>query len=154
MPITYTIDYIEGITVPSDVFPLTTDALNNIAELTPTVTKDGENVSSYVIANGDTAYPTTMFIRSGLQKRATGFIRHIAMTINGWASSTDDVSGEVVKKPVGFTLSFNVPADLRVEPDDLLLLVQGFVSLTLMTPGGDWNSAKLAKAMFGVTDIL
>lgn len=81
--------------------------------------KKGQSETTYSLASGDNAYPADVIYRTGIEKRASGPVRHIAVTFNTWAASTDSVSGLETRKRLSGTVTLNVPADMTIEVADI-----------------------------------
>jgi len=151
MTITYSIDHVS--TSVEDVSVEVADKTNMVLQSTSTDSK-GEVASTYVIATGDNSFPATIVYRSAIQNRTSGAIRRLSMTFSTWATAADSVSGTDTKKLIQGTVTFNVPADMTIEPadmDDFIGNLFSFLYLSVTTKVRD--TTWLAKLLYGIPQV-
>lgn len=150
MTLTYSIDHVS--TSVEDVSVEV--AAKSEMTLQATDSVNGVQISSYVLASGDNAFPSTVTYRSEVQTRGGVQIRRVSMTFSTWATCSDSVSGVDTKKPLNVTVSFNVPADMTIEVadlDDALGNAFSFMYASVTTKVR--STAWLQKLLYGVSQV-
>jgi hypothetical protein len=152
MALTYSIDHL--VTSVEDVSVEVAAKSELTLQSSDVDPKTGEVVSTYVLASGDNAYPSTVTYRSGLQNRATGQVRRISITFATWAVVADSVSGVDTRKPISGTVSFVAPADYTIEVDDLDDMLGNLFSFCYASVTTKVRStAYLQKLLYGVAQV-
>jgi len=126
-------------------------AKSEMVKAAPTGIKD---VTAYVLASGDNAYPANVSYQSTLQSRGDDVYRRISVKFSTWANMTDSVTGEVVKKPLIGEISYLIPSAYTVEVADLddaagNLFSFQYPSVTTKVRSTAW----LQKLLYGATDV-
>jgi hypothetical protein len=153
MTITYSLDHVS--TSVEDVSVEVADKSNMTLQFSgPDPKNPAAYLAVYVIANGDNAFPSTVSYRVENQGRASGAIRRITCTFSTWATKSDDVTGEVVKKPLVASSAFNIPADMTIEVADMDGLIGNlfsflYLSVTTKVRDTTW----LAKLLYGIPQV-
>jgi len=112
--------------------------------------------TTYTVATGDTTYPTKIVVQTKLDPNGNGGSgqKSATISIQTWARATDDVTGEVLVKPCNSMLAVNLPADLPVEVEDVLALIENVFSLTYATLSTKVPvTTRLSALMFQVSDV-
>jgi len=152
MTISYSIDHLS--TSVEDVSIEIAAKSEMTLQSTTTDPKTGEIASTYVLASGDNAYPSSVVFRSSIQNRTNGAIRRMSMTFSTWATKSDDVTNVVVKRPVVATFSVNVPSDITVEVADLDDLIgNAFSFLYLSVTSKVRNTTWLQDLLYGIPQV-
>lgn len=152
MTITYSIDHL--VTTTEAVNVEVADKSNLVLQATSTDPKTGELSSTYVIANGDVAFPATVTYRNAVQKRGANLVRRLSMSFDTWAVKADSVSGVDERKPINCTISMIVPAEMTIEVADADdLLGNAFSFFYADVNAGARDTAWLAKLLFGIPQV-
>lgn len=152
MSLSYSIDHV--LTSVEDVSIEVSDKANMVLTGTSLDRKTGESVSTYVIANGDNAYPATVTYRSGVQTLGGRNVRRVSISFATWAVKTDSVTTAEVREPITATISLILPAVMTIESSDVDDLVGNlfsflYPSVTTKVRATTW----LAKLLYGVSQV-
>jgi hypothetical protein len=90
---------------------------------TDTDPKTGKVTSTFTLASGDRAFPGLVVYTVSTITPANGPVRRINVTFSTWATETDSVTGEIVRKAIKSSFQMDVPADFTVELADAMQLV-------------------------------
>jgi hypothetical protein len=152
MTITYSLDHVETTTESVDVEVAAKDELVLVS--TDADPKTGEITSTYVLASGDDAFPSTVAFRSGLQNRQGNQVRRLSVTFSTWAVRSDSVTGLDTRRPIQGTISFLVPSGMTIEIADFDQLLGNlfsfmYASVTTGTRDTDW----LQRLLYGAPQV-
>lgn len=152
MSITYSIDHVASSTEAVNVEVAAKSEMTlKSTDIDP---KTGDTLSTYVLASGDNAYPSTVTYRIQAQNQGGVPQRRAVMTFSTWATS-DDGLGTVVKRPLSGSVSFIVPGDLTVELADMDDFIGNLFSfLYLSVTAGARSTTWLQKLLFGVPQVV